>query len=200
MDIQEFFQLCEGQWVSQRTEHHILQEKTDVARADLWMECLSAESSPVIEACKQSNLPADQAICGLEVTWKATLSNGRTQIGTTLLVPVLDPQAPHQGRLISQSQQGAVRLGTFTLGQDEVMTLVQTQDHGTLSERIWFASPNLRIRSSTLTHDQGTSEANFCSEIRRMGSLQPKPDAHEAQKSPLLAWQERYQQQQQLSP
>ena len=193
MDIKEFFELCEGQWISQRTLHHIETEQTDVGKADLWIEKLDPSHESVVKACESQNLSVDQVVCPLEVTYKATLQNGRTQISSTLMIPVKSADSDIQGQVISIAKDKEPVLGTFSLGTDEVMTLSNQQGDTLASERIWFASENLRIRSITLTNEEGTSEANFCSEIRKMGEPQPKPSADEAaqQMSPLAAWRAR---------
>ncbi|MFS8836524.1 phycobiliprotein lyase, partial [Synechococcus sp. WC101] len=41
-------------------------------------------------------------------------------------------------------------------------------------ERIWFASPNLRLRASTVKRFGGFSMASFCSEVRKL-SASPSP-------------------------
>jgi hypothetical protein len=63
-------------------------------------------------------------------------------------------------------------LGQFAIGEDEALTL--TTQHGETSseERLWFASPNLRLRTSILKEANGFSATSFCSEIR-MGVTKP---------------------------
>ena len=193
MDIKEFFELCEGQWVSQRTLHHIETEQTDVGKADLWIEKLEPTHESVVKACQDQNFSLEQVLCPLEVTYKATLQNGRTHINSTLMIPVQTEVSDTAGQLLSIASGKDPILGTFSLGTDDVMTLSNQQGDTLASERIWFASENLRIRSITLTDDKGTTEANFCSEIRKMGKTQPKPSAEDAEQdmSPLAAFRAR---------
>lgn len=188
MNIQEFFELFFGQWVSQRTLHHIRTEQTDVNRADLWIE--AAADSSVAEACAKFGLPIDQALCPMEITHKATLADGRSQIATTVLVPVKNSE--HAGQLISVPQSGDPALGAFELGSDDVMTFSNSRGADKFIERIWYASENLRIRSITQVNEHGASEANFCSEIRRMGATSPKPTEEQSQQpTGLAAWRAR---------
>jgi hypothetical protein len=192
MDVQEFFELCEGQWVSQRTLHHIQTEKTEVNKADLWIEKIDPSAESVLDACEITGSSVDQVICPLEVTIKATVENGRSQINSTLLIPVAKVGSEIEGALISVPKQGKPILGTFNLGTDEIMTLTHPQGEYQVSERIWYASENLRLRSTTLTHVNGPTDANFCSEIRRMGAAQTKPtEADQEPLSPLAAWRAR---------
>lgn len=188
MDIREFFELCEGQWVSQRTLHHIQTEQTDVSKADLWIEKVASDMPRVAEACRKFNLPIEQMLFPLEITYKATLMNGRSQIASTLMIPV--STSATTGQLISVPQNQTPVLGTFALGEDDVMTLTNSNGDSEVIERIWYASENLRIRSVTQINANGPTEANFCSEIRRMGAVQEKPteEAAQQQLSPLAAW------------
>ncbi len=193
MGSQEFFKLFEGQWISQRTLHHIATAKTDVSKADLWIETLDSQSSLVTEACAKANLDPLQVICSLEITWKGTLSDGKAQFGSTIMVAIADPNTPDQGHLISQPSTGKTQLGRYCLESDEVMIFTTQSDQGISSERIWYASENLRIRSNTLQNPGADSnDANFCSEIRRLGTMLPKPNAAEAQQTPLAAWKARH--------
>ncbi|MEM9136587.1 MAG: phycobiliprotein lyase [Cyanobacteria bacterium P01_F01_bin.42] len=192
MDIREFFELFEGQWVSQRTLHHIQTEQTDANKADLWIETLDLTAPKVVDACAEFNLSAEQAVCPMEITYKATLANGQTQTATTLMVPVKTSE--HGGQLISVPQAGSAVLGRFEFGADEVMTFYSTAGADEVVERIWYASENLRLRSITQLSDQkGASEANFCSEVRRMGAAQPNPTAEQSQQplTGLAAWRAR---------
>ncbi len=51
---------------------------------------------------------------------------------------------------------------------DDEDGLVLTTDYETMSsiERFWFASPNLRLRTSTVKRFGGFSTASFCTEAR----------------------------------
>lgn len=192
MDVREFFELCVGQWVSQRTLHHIQTEKTDVGKADLWIEAVESSSPSVLKTCETFELALNQVISPLEITYKATLANGRSQINTTLMIPVAKATAGTEGNLISVPEQGKPIIGTFSFGTDEVMTFTNPQGEHQVSERIWYASENLRMRSTTLVDQDGPAEANFYSEIRRMGTTQPKPSLEdETQSSPFAAWRAR---------
>ena len=94
---------------------------------------------------------------------------GDRQLNITVMVPVAKADSDIEGTLISCPSQGTAIVGSFSLGTDEVMTFTHPQGEHHVSERIWYASENLRLRSTTLSDADGPSEANFCSEIRRMG-------------------------------
>ena len=191
MDTQEFFKLFEGQWVSQRTLHHINTEQTEAAKAELWIEIVPADSVQISKACESFDLAPDKVFLPMEITYQATLANGLKQLVSTLMIPVSTSDT--SGKLINIPQSGDAFLGEYSLGSDDVMTFTNQKGTNTLVERIWYASENLRVRSITQSTESGPSEANFCSEIRKMGASQPKPTQEQAQQnlSPLAAWRAR---------
>jgi hypothetical protein len=58
------------------------------------------------------------------------------------------------------------------LGSDDALTLITEYETMSSEERLWFASPNLRMRVSVLKRYGGFSMASFTSEIRT-GGLKP---------------------------
>jgi hypothetical protein len=62
--------------------------------------------------------------------------------------------------------------GRYRVGEDGALTLITEYETMSTEERLWFASPNLRMRTSILKRFGGFSMASFCSEIR-MGVTKP---------------------------
>jgi hypothetical protein len=56
------------------------------------------------------------------------------------------------------------------MGEDGALTLTTEYETMWSEERLWFASPNLRMRVSVLKRFGGFSMASFTSEIRMGGS------------------------------
>jgi phycoerythrin-associated linker protein len=63
--------------------------------------------------------------------------------------------------------------GTFTLAADEALTLALAGEGYAIEERLWFASPNLRMRTTVQKGADGMQRASFCTEIR-MNTEPPK--------------------------
>jgi hypothetical protein len=121
---------------------------------------------------------AASALCGSRISWNSTIDKtSEKRTGTILLVPIANPNNPHQGNLL---QAGTAGLSTgharYMLGTDEALTLITESETLHFEERIWFASPNLRLRTGLLKHGSELSLASFCSEIR-MGSAKPPESA-----------------------
>jgi CpeS-like protein len=194
MDIQAFFQLCDGKWISQRTTHQLLEQNNQSGRSDLWGEILDATDSDVVTLCQQLNIEASQALCGLRLRWSEVAEAYESKFkkkdeGSALMVAIANPAstATHpesvehsSGQLLRSLNAANAGTGTFSIGADEALTL-RVEDAGAIAEeRIWFASPNLRLRSSSIQKDGIVCITTFCSEIR-MAAPKPTPASESTQ-------------------
>ena len=186
MDIQAFFQLCDGKWISQRTTHQLLEQNNQSGRSDLWGEILDAGDGDVVALCQQLKVDPSVVLCGLRLRWNEVAEAYQSKFkpkneGVALMVAI----APHQesaahlgsvtnptsnpsiaGQILRSLNAARPGMGTFSIGADEALTL-RFEEAGAISEeRIWFASPNLRLRSSSIKQDDVVCITTFCSEIR----------------------------------
>jgi hypothetical protein len=174
MDITEFFQQSSGKWFSQRTSHHLAFKQAESGKSDIRIEMLPKDDPEVIQLCQQNNVDVAQALCGARVTWDGTMEwDAEKHTGSTVLVPVADVNKPNEGLLLRDSgyAEKAPVAGRYIMGEDEALTLITEYETMYSEERLWFASPNLRLRTSILKRFGGFSMASFCSEIR-MGVTQ----------------------------
>lgn len=169
MDIKEFFELSAGKWFSQRTSHHLAFKQSESGKSDIKIEMLPADDPEVIKLCEQYEISPQLAWGGARVTWDGTMEWDETKhAGSTVLVPIADPDKPNEGKLlrdVGYAEKAAVA-GRYIMGSDEALTLITEYDTMYSEERLWFASPNLRLRTSILKRFGGFSMASFCSEIR----------------------------------
>jgi hypothetical protein len=182
MDIVEFLQLSTGKWFSQRTSHHLAFRQSESGKSNILIDLLPATDPVVADLCQRYDVAPELALCGARVTWDGGMEWDKKQrSGSTVLVPIADPDAANQGKLLHQighSDQAPVA-GRYVIGNDEALALIVETDTLYIEERIWFASPNLRLRTSILKQVDGFSMASFCSEIR-MGVTQAPPPATQA--------------------
>lgn len=179
MDIVEFFQQSAGKWFSQRTSHHLAFKQSESGKSDIRIEMLSKDDPEVIKLCEQYQVDPTLALCGARVTWDGTMEwDEEKHAGSTVLVPVADPDKANEGKLLRD--MGYVEkvpvAGRYVMGKDDALTLITEYETMYSEERLWFASPNLRLRTSILKRFGGFSMATFCSEIR-MGGVQPTSEA-----------------------
>jgi hypothetical protein len=174
MDITEFFQQSAGKWVSQRTSHHPAFKQPEGGRSDFYIEALPSDDPAVVQLCQEQGVDAALAVGGVRTRWDGVMEQNKgKRTGTALLVAIADSTQPNQGRLLrpeSDADQGMA--GRYVMGDDEALTLIGESETLYSEERLWFASPNLRLRTSTIKQADGFSTASFCSEIR-MGGVPP---------------------------
>jgi hypothetical protein len=172
MDITEFFQQSAGKWFSQRTSHHLAFKQSESGKSDIRIEMLPQDSPEVVELCQQNEVDPTLALCGARVTWDGTMEwDKEKHEGSTVLVPVADPDKPNEGKLLRDTgyAEKAPVAGRYVMGDDGSLTLITEYESMYSEERLWFASPNLRLRTSILKRFGGFSMATFCSEIRMGG-------------------------------
>ena len=177
MDIVEFFQLSSGKWFSQRTSHDFALKQSENGKSTVEVELLDKADPAVIKLCEQNETDAGLALCGARLTWQGTTeSSKKEQIGSAFLVAIADAASPTEGKLLRERENAgqAPVTGHYLVGNDESVTLIMESDSLYSEERLWFASPNLRFRTSTLKQGRDFTKATFCSEIR-MGVTQPQP-------------------------
>lgn len=179
MDITEFFQQSCGKWFSQRTSHYLTFNQSESGKSDLRIEMLPTDAPEVIKLCEQHHVDPALALCGMRVSWDGTMEwDKKKQTWSTVLVPLADGATPNEGKLLRDTGHGdqAPRAGRYVMGSDDVLTLIIDDEALYSEERLWFASPNLRLRTSLVKQADGFSMASFCSEIR-MGVVAPPANA-----------------------
>mgnify|MGYP002777475954 CR=1 FL=1 len=179
MDIVEFFQLSAGKWFSQRTNHQFAVQKQECGKSDLIIEAIDRLSPSVMQLCEQAKVDPKSALCATQITWTGTIEQTtKKQTGVTLLVAIANSDNPQTGQLLksAESSGGQPRMGRYIMSRNDELTLI-IEDNTTYSEeRLWFESPNVRLRHSILKQPNGFSMASFCSEIR-MGVTKPPQSA-----------------------
>ncbi|HEY9702484.1 MAG TPA: phycobiliprotein lyase, partial [Allocoleopsis sp.] len=179
MDIKEFFEMSAGKWFSQRTSHHLAFKQSENGKSQIIIEMLPADHPDVIKLCELYQFDPQLAICGGKVTWDGTMDwDEEKHAGSTILVPIADADKPNEGKLLRDMgyAEKAPVAGTYLMGSDNALTLITEYESMYTEERLWFASPNLRLRTSILKRFGGFSMASFCSEIR-LGVTKPPAES-----------------------
>jgi len=184
MDIKEFFEQSAGKWFSQRTSHHLAFRQAENGKSNITIEMLGADDPEVVKLCEQYQIDPNLALCGARVTWDGMMEwdeEKEKHSGSTVLVPVPDLDKPNEGQLLREMgyAEKAPVAGRYIMGSDDALTLITDYETMYSEERLWFASPNLRLRTSILKRFGGFSMASLSSEIR-MGVTQPAKQAEDA--------------------
>jgi len=161
MTLQDFLDQCVGKWFSQRTSHAVPPQELEAGKADLWIETVDPEDATVQAECDRAGIDPSTAIA-LRTRWDGQAGIAATKlVGSTLLI------FGASGQFVQTNGDGMSFTGTHSFGADEALTIVATTDTLKTEERIWFAGPNLRERTSTVSDAaSGKQFASFCSEIR----------------------------------
>ncbi|XHX80655.1 MAG: phycobiliprotein lyase [Stenomitos frigidus ULC029] len=169
MDIVEFFQLSSGKWFSQRSSHDLTLKQSESGKADFQVELLPNTDPVVIKLCEQHQLDPALALCGVRVSGdSSTAWDKEEHTGISVLVPIADPNKPNEGKLLHETSNAKPSVaGRYVVGSDESVTLISEHEALYAEERLWFASQNLRLRTSLLKRADGFSMAAFYTEIRK---------------------------------
>ena len=172
MDAVEFFQLSAGRWSSKRTTHHLAFKRAEKGESDIVVETLAADDPEIIALCEMHSIDPTLSVGGSRVRWLGTMAWDRegdeNHEGKTVFAIVPDLDNPRKGRLLRERGYAEIVPVVGRFEMDDEDGLVLTTEYETMSsvERFWFASPDLRMRTSAVQRFGGLSTATFCTESR----------------------------------
>lgn len=172
MDIRQFVQQSLGQWRSQRSAHHLAFQHFEEVRSTIDIEPVADDDAEVIALCQSYKIDPATITAPFRMTWagESDWDEDEELSGSTLLVPVPAVNDPTQGKLLRDRgyAETVPAAATFSISPDGIFTLVSAYDRAAAEEKIWFVTPNLRFRVSSIkTSDgKGVLTASFSSEVR----------------------------------
>jgi CpeS-like protein len=180
MNIEEFFHLSAGKWFAHRTIHNLTSKQPTEAKSEIVIEELATNTDEVIQLCELYHIQPNQASCGIKATWNDTTKLNQKNTGSTVLVIVPNTDNQEEGKFLRSITNGEKPVpGHYKLGTDESLTLITKSETVDSEERMWFASPNLRMRVSVIKQSDSCSITSFTSEIR-MGVTTPAKESSTA--------------------
>lgn len=171
MNVMEFFERSTGRWQSQRTTHHLAFRRSEVGESEIQVEALPADHPQVVQICQIHEVDPERAIGGAFVSWQGAMEwdkDDENHKGSTVFALIPDIEHPRQGVLLRERGYAEVVPVAGQYHMDDENGLVLTTEYETMSsiERFWFASPEVRMRTSTVKRFGGFSTATFCTEVR----------------------------------
>ena len=172
MDITQFVNSSIGQWRSQRSAHHMVFSHFEAVRSEIEIGLLSPTDVAVIELCQAYTIDPSLAVAPFHMSWEGQSDWDENEVlkGSTVLVPVPDPDRPNHGQLLRDRGYAETipAAGRYQITAEGVFILLTEYDRAAAEERIWFANPNLRFRVSTIKTSDGTGivTASFASELK----------------------------------
>jgi len=170
-DAKEFFQQSAGKWKSQRTTHHLPFRRAESGGSDIMVEFLEADDPKVIAICEMHQEDPQLAIGGAFVSWDGSMAwdkENEDHQGTTVFALIPEPNDPRQGKLLRERGYAEIVpvAGKYHMDEEDGLVLITEYETMSIIERFWFASPDLRLRSSTVKRFGGFNTATFCAESR----------------------------------
>ncbi len=175
MDIKEFFELSAGKWFSQKTSHHLTLKQSEHGKSDLVISVLPNDDPQVIQLCQQAGIEPSSMGISAKYTWKGTMQwdagqqSTSNQQGESIAIIIPDTPGSSTGKLFRSGTTTPVAVN-YSLGEDDALTLITTDEHHRAEERVWFESNNVRLRTTIMTQPNGDAMASFYSEIRMGGN------------------------------
>ena len=168
MNLKKFLDLSSGKWFSQRT-NYLLGDDDEVenSKADITIELISTDDSRAVQLCQKHRLDPQLSLGGTVQSWDNSVDWGKPkQQGSSIIVFVSNLMSDRIGKLI---RPGDTKIcGRYVLGEDEALTLIIETEDMYAEERQWFASNNLRMRTTMVKYSNGLNQTSFYSEIRKV--------------------------------
>ena len=167
----EFFRQSTGKWRSQRTTHHLAFRRSETGESEIYVEALSADDPRIIEICQLHQHDPATTVGGAYVTWQGSMGwdkEDEDHAGSTVFALVPTDDLGRQGFLLRERGYAEIVPVAGQYAIDDQDCLVLTTDYESMNavERFSFASPQLRVRTSTVKRFGGFSTATFCTEFR----------------------------------
>ncbi len=197
MNAMEFFQHSAGKWKSQRTTHHLPFRRAETGDSDIYVEALAVDHPKIIEICQLHEIDPSLAVGGAFVSWDGSMAwdkDNENHEGTTVFALVPDDEEGKKGQLLRERGYAEIVpvIGRYEIDEEEGLVLATEYETMSIVERFWFASPNLRLRSSTVKRFGGLSTATFCVEARVVETPEEEPNSAQNSATPelfsLSAW------------
>ncbi|NMG57890.1 phycobiliprotein lyase [Geitlerinema sp. P-1104] len=169
MDFSDFISQCAGKWFSQRTSHAIPPQALEAGTCDFWIDLIEPGDASLRERCQTIGIDPAHVTCAIRTHWQGqvgTANHANSGATFSLFVPSDTPQQGQFWRWSEDHSDSPVIQGHYHLGEDNALNLSASTDSLSSEERLWFLNPNLRERTSVVTHKAGPRYASFCSEIR----------------------------------
>ncbi|CDN16529.1 MAG: phycobiliprotein lyase [Richelia sp.] len=185
MNIEEFFELSAGKWFAHRTHKDLVGKISGEGKSELILESLPLDSPEVAKICQHYQIDAKQAACAAKFNWNDITKLNQKDTGSTVVVLIPNIDNPLEGKFLHQISEPInfqSLPGRYKIGEDESLTLCVEVGDTYSEERLWFASPNLRMRVSISKRNNGFSTTSFTSEIR-MGAAPPSTKTSQATQS-----------------
>ena len=175
MKIDEFINKSIGEWKSMRTSHTLSFYQFENIISKINVEALKV-NDPEVKTCleiheysKNNFISPFKMYWEGESDWKGN-NDSSLSSGSSVLVPV--PSSESEGIMLRSQgyAENTKAISNYKFLPDQTLILSTIYSHSITEEKIWFASDNVRCRSSIVRTkgSQALLQTSFASEIRRI--------------------------------
>jgi phycoerythrin-associated linker protein len=170
MTVEQFFLKSLGEWRSQRSSHNLAWTQFEAITSDITIAEMPVTDPAVKELCDLNNVDPGDVVTSIEMSWvgESDWDDDQEVKGCVLMSVVKDTETT--GRLLRSKgyAEEIPAVGNWVMTSDGAFVLNTLYEAAAAEERIWFATPDLRLRVSNIrtSSGRGVVTASFSSEIR----------------------------------
>lgn len=170
MTVDEFFAASCGDWRSQRSSHNLAWTQFEAITSDITITAKPIDDPEVVELYTSNDVDPADVVTSIEMSWEGESDwDDEEEVKGCVLMSVIK-DTPNTGRLL-RSQGYAEEIpavGKWVMCDDGAFVVTTPYEAASAEERIWFATPDLRLRVSNIRTQSGKGvvTASFSSEIR----------------------------------
>ena len=176
MSVEDFFNKSIGQWRSQRSSHNLAWAQFEAITSEIDIDLLEPNHPDVLKLCEQNDITPEETTLSFAMSWEGESDWDDDEDDTQPLqgrsVMSVIKDSDNHGRLLRSSGYAETipAVGQWRMTDEGVFILETSYDAAAAEERIWFATPDLRMRVSQIRTSSGTGvvTASFSTEIRRL--------------------------------
>ena len=175
MDISTFVELSHGEWRSMRSGHSLAFQYFEEVLSEVKIQCLDIDDEAVSKLANSVKPLEGELIAPFSMEWEAESDwepDDPTAVssGQCILIPYqIDLSHGQIIRSVGYAEAEQA-ITDYSFSSDGTLVLSTVYGQSIAEERIWFASDNVRCRSSVLKTSEGSGilQTSFASEVRKI--------------------------------
>lgn len=171
MTVEDFYERSIGCWRALRSSHNIAFAQLEEVNSEIDITNVAQDDPELIEICKIYDVDPKTACSCIRMTWEGESDwdeDAPPITGSTVLVVVKDSE--NKGRLLRSVgyTEEIPAVGDWEMQPDGTFVLHTLYDRAAAEERIWFGTPDLRMRCSIIKTQggKGVMTASLSTEVR----------------------------------
>ena len=172
MKVEDFYTNSIGTWRSLRSSHNIAFAQLEEVDSEIVITPVDQDDEELVQICKTYDVDPKTACSCIRMEWEGETDwdeDAPPIKGSTVLVVVKDTDT--KGRLLRSVgyTEEIPAVGDWEMQPDGTFVLHTLYDRAAAEERIWFGTPDLRLRCSIIKTQggKGVLTASLATEVRQ---------------------------------